>query len=68
MKKLFLISLPLFLIYSSNAMAEAKEGFGINIGGEANYMTSIYTVGSAANPINSTYNYKSSGATFGMDY
>ncbi len=68
MKKLFLMSLPLFIVYSSNAMAEPKSGFGINIGGTANYMASIYTVASATNALNSTYNYKSSGATFGMDY
>jgi len=68
MKKLFLMSLPLLFVYSNNAMAEPKAGLGINIGGTANYMASVYTVGSATNALNSTNNYRSSGTTFGMDY
>jgi hypothetical protein len=68
MKNNILVSLALFVICTGNAMADPKNGFGINIGGTGNYMASTYTVGSIANPVGSTSNYKSSGASLGLDY
>lgn len=68
MKLKLLLGLVVFVVFTGNAMAEPKDGFGINVGGSGNFMTSTYTVGSVANPLGSTYNYKSSGGSVGMDY
>lgn len=68
MKIIFLMSLSALFIYTGNAFADPKNGFGISVGATKNMMNSTYTVGSVANPIGSTSTYDSSGVSLGIDY
>jgi hypothetical protein len=65
---MLLISLLLIDICTGYAMAEPKNGFGLNIGATSNIMNSTFTVASGTNTVGSTSSYNSSGASLGMDY
>lgn len=62
------MSALIFVFSAGNAVAKAKNGFGINAGVTRNIMDSTYTTGSASNPVGSTDSYSSSGVSLGIDY